>query len=208
MSQDLTLVISEQTVTSAKITISGSPAGSTQWAIWYQDVSYIDSNRDGYSWFGGITDPFVTTSITVRWLKPGTTYYVRAFEIPSGGSITPSLAYDYSAESSFNTNATLSKPRISGQYCTTTPVAPSVALGEQVDTDTTSIRTGVSYTYPGGAAWLSYKYIFTWSLEGSNNTETYTSGSNLYGGTLTYPPYHDFTVSNLPSEARGYGSYK
>ena len=96
MAQDLTLVVSEQTVTSAKITISGSPAGGAQWAIWYQDVSYIDGSRDGYSWFGGITDPLVTTSITVRWLKPGTTYYIRAFEIPSGGSITPNLRLYYS----------------------------------------------------------------------------------------------------------------
>jgi hypothetical protein len=196
-SQDLTLVISEQTVTSAKVTISGTPAGSALWAIWYEDVSYTDANRDGYSWFGGVIDPLVTTNITVRWLKPGTTYYVRAYEIPSGGSITPSLAYDYSAESSFNTNDTLSKPRISGQYCTDTPTTATTGPGEQVDTDSTSIRVGVTYTHPGGAAWLSYKYIFTWSLEGSNTTETYTSGSNT-PSSLSYPPYHDFTVSNLP----------
>lgn len=198
MAQDLTITISEQTVTSIKISISGTPAGGAQWALWYQDVSYIDGSRDGYSWFGGITDPFVTTDITVRWLKPGTTYYIRAFEIPAGDPITANLSYDYSAESSFNTNTALAKPRISGQYCTTAPASASTGPGEQVDTDTTSMRVGVSYTHPGGAVWLSYSYTFTWSLEGSNTTGTYTSGSNIYEGSLTYPPYYDFTVSSLP----------
>lgn len=196
-SKDLTIVVSNETVTSAKVTITGSPAANANWAVWYQDVSYTDANRDGYKWFGGMVDPLVSTEIICTWLKPDTTYYVRAFEIPSGGTVTPSLAYDYSDESSFNTNATLSKPRISGHYCTNTPEVATTGPGEQVDTDSTSIRIGVTYTHPGGSDWLSYKYIFKWNLQGSNTTESYTGGSNT-PTTLGYPPYHDFTVSDLP----------
>ena len=187
--KDIEISVSEVTVTSSKVTVGfdGSPSAGATYSLWYDDVSYADETRDRYKWHGGHVE-IVTTEIVVSGLKPGTTYYIRVFEVNPGNPQEPNTIYDYSEELSFTTNKTLVYPRLSNAYCTETP-ASGPGPGDQVNENSTSMRIGCMHQSYGTGTVADVAYEFSWSFGGGIQTST---------GDL---PYYD--TSDMPELTAG-----
>ena len=167
--KDIILSISNETVTSVKITIDSNltPQAGATYSVWYDDCSYVDDeDRDGYKWYGGHI-PITDSEIVINGLLPNVEYFLRVFEVDPGNAQSPGLLYDYSDESSFTTNATLQNPRLTNPYCTTIPSDNGPGPGNQITESTTSIRIGTTYYSYGIGAVDRVERQYEWKICGS-----------------------------------------